>query len=82
MTMNNQKTLLAILPIALLLAACSEPQRASTAGDATAQARPNPAPVAPAVERIEVPKTRFIHAEPAELASCDYGKVSLKSRRP
>lgn len=73
MTMN--KTLLAVLPLALLLAACSESQPSSTAGDTNAA---TPAPAAPVVERIEVPKTRFIHAEPAELESCDYGKVMLK----
>jgi len=73
MTMN--KTLLVILPLALLLTACGEKQTATVTGDAN----PQPDAAAPAaVDRIDVPKTRFIHAEPAELASCEYGKVLLK----
>ena len=75
MTMN--KSLLAILPLALLLAACSEKQPAAATADATPQAAATPV-AAPAPDRIEVRETRFIHAEPAELTSCEYAKVLLK----
>lgn len=75
------KTLLAILPVALLLAACgnddSRPEASNPAPERGAtQNLPVEAKTSEA--KIEVPQTRFIHAEPAELPDCEFTKVTLK----
>lgn len=77
--MQMNKPLLVILPFAMLLAACGEKQATGNPGNPSPQGERQAIAAAPeAVERIEASKTRYIHADPAELTDCNYAKVTLR----
>jgi hypothetical protein len=74
------KMLSAAVPLAFLLVACEARPPAKT-GDTTSPVGPAAATApatAEAKARVEVPETRFIHADPAELPNCDFARVLLK----
>lgn len=77
--MKINKPLFAILPFAMLMAACSDRQATDNTGAPSQQGDTQAVVAAPkAVDRIEPSKTRYIHADPAELPDCNLAKVTLK----
>lgn len=73
------KMLFAAVPLALLLVACKGQAPAATGDTTPATQASAKAPAAvEATARVEVPETRFIRADPAELPNCEFAKVTLK----
>lgn len=68
----------ALLASALLLSACTDQPSATPDGTPAHQADAQPPQPDQQAPRVDVPKTRFIHAEPAELQNCDFTKVLLQ----
>lgn len=78
---HHPKTSMKKLPLlpavlAITLSACGP----APSDQATPAAVPSPtaAPTQPAAPQVEVPPTKWIHAEPASLATCDTTAVTLR----
>lgn len=69
-----KKISFAAIPLVLLLAACGPAPSDQTASNDS----PAPAPQAPAAPQVEVPPTKWLHAEPAVLSNCSTTVVTLR----